>query len=101
MISFSSLKARGKMRKVKCSKANIALSPIIMYNKTVCKQPKAGEGFMQKIKDFCKRHRLLWLTLLVALAAAAVAAWAGFDLGSGWITSRCMKSSTMIIPVPL
>ena len=69
------------MRKVKCSKANIALSPIIMYNKTVCKQPKAGEGFMQKIKDFCKRHRLLWLTLLVALAAAAVAAWAGFDLG--------------------
>ena len=36
---------------------------------------------MQKIKDFCKRHRLLWLTLLVALAAAAVAAWAGFDLG--------------------
>ena len=25
---------------------------------------------MQKIKDFCKRHRLLWLTLLVALAAA-------------------------------
>ena len=27
------------MRKVKCSKANIALSPIIMYNKTVCKQP--------------------------------------------------------------
>ena len=57
------------MRKVKCSKANIALSPIIMYNKTVCKQPKAGEGFMQKIKDFCKRHRLLWLTLLVALAA--------------------------------
>ena len=27
---------------------------------------------MQKIKDFCKRHRLLWLTLLVALAAAAV-----------------------------
>ena len=47
-----------------------------MYNKTVCKQPKAGEGFMQKIKDFCKRHRLLWLTLLVALAAAAVAAWA-------------------------
>ena len=52
-----------------------------MYNKTVCKQPKAGEGFMQKIKDFCKRHRLLWLTLLVALAAAAVAAWAGFDLG--------------------
>ena len=45
------------MRKVKCSKANIALSPIIMYNKTVCKQPKAGEGFMQKIKDFCKRHR--------------------------------------------
>ena len=69
------------MRKVKCSKANIALSPIIMYNKTVCKQPKAGEGFMQKIKDFCKRNRLLWLTLLVALAAAAVAAWAGFDLG--------------------
>ena len=51
------------MRKVKCSKANIALSPIIMYNKTVCKQPKAGEGFMQKIKDFCKRHRLLWLYL--------------------------------------
>lgn len=38
------------MRKVKCSKANIALSPIIMYNKTVCKQPKAGEGFMQKSK---------------------------------------------------
>lgn len=36
---------------------------------------------MQKIKDFCKQHRLLWLTLLVALAAAAVAAWAGFDLG--------------------
>ena len=36
---------------------------------------------MQKIKDFCERHRLLWLTLLVALAAAAVAAWAGFDLG--------------------
>ena len=36
---------------------------------------------MQKIKDFCKRHRLLWLTLLMALAAAAVAAWAGFDLG--------------------
>ena len=28
-----------------------------------------------------ERHRLLWLTLLVALAAAAVAAWAGFDLG--------------------
>ncbi len=52
-----------------------------MYNKTVCKQPKAGEGFMQKIKDFCKQHRLLWLTLLVALAAVAVAAWAGFDLG--------------------
>lgn len=72
-----------------------------MYNKTVCKQPKAGEGFMQKIKDFCKRHRLLWLTLLVALAAAAVAAWAGLTLASGWITNRCMKSSTMIIPVPL
>ena len=44
------------MRKVKCSKANIALSPIIMYNKTVCKQPKAGEGFMQKIKDFCNSN---------------------------------------------
>ena len=27
---------------------------------------------MQKIKDFCKRHRLLWLTLLLALAAAAM-----------------------------
>ena len=36
---------------------------------------------MQKVKNFCKQHRLLWLTLLVALAAALAAAWAGFDLG--------------------
>ena len=36
---------------------------------------------MQKIKDFCKRHRLLWLTLLVALAAAGVAGWGGFVHG--------------------
>ena len=55
------------MRKIKCSKLILHFRLIIMYNKTVCKQPKAGEGFMQKIKDFCKRHRLLWLTLLVAL----------------------------------
>ena len=35
---------------------------------------------MQKIKSFCVRHRL-WLCLLgVALAAALVLAWAGYDL---------------------
>ena len=47
---------------------------------------------MQKIKDFCKRHRLLWLTLLVALAAAAVAAWAGFDLGQRVDNPYCCNS---------
>ena len=56
---------------------------------------------MQKIKDFCKRHRLLWLTLLVALAAAAVAAWAGFDLGQRVDNQPVYEIVNEIIPVPL
>ena len=56
-----------------------------------------GENGSAALAERCRKQRSSWWRWLLPLWPRGP----GLTLASGWITSRCMKSSTMIIPVPL